>query len=130
MIYNSLALWISLTYITQVHHQLVLITKSTTIKYEFSGPLVKERSSTDNNQEIEDSQITPDSVLDSPTWKSLSGSTATSCEGVVESLNSPPNSTAELLKIKRSSSVQLVPRIWLPTAANRRKGVPHRSPLY
>lgn len=109
------------------------MTKSTTIEYEFSGPLVKERSS---DQEIEDSQITPDSVLDSPTWKSLctiSKSTGTSNEGMVESLNSSANCTAELLQNKRSS-VQLVSRIWctteLATGVNRRKGVPHRSPLY
>ncbi|TKY70850.1 hypothetical protein E2542_SST07144 [Spatholobus suberectus] len=114
----------------QVHQHLLLITKSTTIKdtrnkYEFSVLLDKERSG-ENPREIEVSQVTTDSVLDSPTWTSLctvSGSTSTTTtttsEGVAEN---------ESLKKKRSS-VDIVPQIWY-TMVNRRKGVPHRSPLY
>nr|KYP67190.1 hypothetical protein KK1_013513 [Cajanus cajan] len=75
-------------------------------------------------QEIEDSQITTDSVLDSSTSTSfctVSGSTSSNSGVVAESVN-------KLLKKKRSS-VEMVPEIWY-TMVNRRKGVPHRSPLY
>ncbi|XP_068467961.1 protein RGF1 INDUCIBLE TRANSCRIPTION FACTOR 1-like isoform X2 [Phaseolus vulgaris] len=107
----------------KVHQHLLLVTKSTTAKgtcnkYEFSVLLDKERSS-ENTQQIEDSQITTDSVLDSPT---VSGSTSSNGEGgVAESVN-------ESLKKKRVN-VDTVPEIWY-TMINRRKGVPHRSPLY
>lgn len=80
-------------------------------KYEFSVLLDKEGSS-ENTQQIEDSQITTDSVVDSPT---VSGSI------MAESVN-------ESVKKKRGS-VDMVPEIWY-TMVNRRKGVPHRSPLY
>ncbi|XP_027913354.1 uncharacterized protein LOC114173273 isoform X2 [Vigna unguiculata] len=101
----------------KVQQHLLLITESTTMegtcnKYEFSVLLDKERSR-ENAQQIEDSQITTDSELDSPT---VSGSTS-----VAESVN-------DSLKKKRGS-VDLVPEIWY-TMVNRRKGVPHRSPLY
>ena len=127
-------------------HHLVLITKSATIKdswnkYEFSVVLDRERI-IENTQEFEDSQVTPDSVLDSPTSTSLctvSGSTSTSSGCVGDNMkglaNFTASATAELLERKRSS-VELVPWIWytpqteLTTVVNRRKGVPHRSPLY
>ncbi|RZB78065.1 hypothetical protein D0Y65_028830, partial [Glycine soja] len=112
----------------KVHQHVLLITKSTSIKdtwnkHEFSVLLDKERSS-ENHQEIEDSQITTDSVLDShsPTSTSLctvSGSTSTNSGSVTEN---------ESLKKKRGS-VDMVPEIWY-TMVNRRKGVPHRSPFY
>ncbi|KAJ1416026.1 hypothetical protein SESBI_17545 [Sesbania bispinosa] len=113
----------------KVQQHLLIITKNTTIK-ECCSVL----------QEIDDSQITSDSVLDSPTSTSLctvSGSTSATISGsVAESLKSTTNySTAELRKKKRSS-VEMVPRIpyspatELGAVVNRRKGVPHRSPLY
>ncbi|KAL2348137.1 hypothetical protein Fmac_002137 [Flemingia macrophylla] len=109
----------------KVHQHLLLLEKSRTIKdpwskYEFSILLDNERSS-ENPREIEDSQITTDSVLDSSTWNplcSVSGSTSTNSGVVAESV----------LKKKRNS-VEMVPEIWY-TMVNRRKGVPHRSPLY
>ncbi|XP_020217740.1 uncharacterized protein LOC109801146 isoform X2 [Cajanus cajan] len=112
----------------KVHRYLLLITKNTTTKdpwnkHEFSVVLDNERSS-EKPQEIEDSQITTDSVLDSSTSTSfctVSGSTSSNSGVVAESVN-------KLLKKKRSS-VEMVPEIWY-TMVNRRKGVPHRSPLY
>lgn len=87
-------------------------------KYELSVLLDKERSR-ENAQQIEDSQITTDSELDSPT---ASGSTSSIGEGgVAETVNNS-------LKKKRGN-VEMVPEIWY-TVVNRRKGVPHRSPLY
>ncbi|RDX65609.1 hypothetical protein CR513_55726, partial [Mucuna pruriens] len=110
----------------KVHQHLLLITKSTTIKetwnkYEFSVLLDKERSS-ENTEEIEDSEMTRDSVLEMPTWTSsctVSGSTSISSGDVAEN---------EPLKKKRSSD-DMVPSIWY-SMVSRRKGVPHRSPFY
>ncbi|KAK7307797.1 hypothetical protein VNO77_41176 [Canavalia gladiata] len=106
----------------QVHH-LVLLTKSGTIKeygnkYELCVVAEKERSS-ESRQEIENSQMTIDSISipDSPSSTSLctmSGSTSTISWGVTESLKSPTNYTATTTG----------------TVLNRRKGVPYRSPLH
>lgn len=91
--------------------------------------------------ENEDVQMTPDSVLDSRV--SLSGSTSTAtasgCGGAVSFKTlACTATTTEFVKRKRSS-LNLVPRVSFqmicsPTAEvavtlNRRKGVPHRSPL-
>ncbi|KAK7309039.1 hypothetical protein RJT34_05461 [Clitoria ternatea] len=107
----------------KVHH-LLLISKRESIKGTSSKC---DEFCVVQDQEIEDSQVTIDSVLDSPTTSTslctMSGSTSST------------SGTAESLKKKRGS-VHLVPGVWytppteLATAMNRRKRVPHRSPLY
>ena len=125
----------------QVHHQLVTTNSSGNCEFV---PMLPAKARSDRSLTVseneEDFQMTPDSVLDSRVSLSGSRSTATAsgCGAVSSKTLACSATTTEFVKKKRSS-LNLVPRVSFqmkcsPTAEvavalNRRKGVPHRSPM-
>ncbi|KAK7855591.1 hypothetical protein CFP56_027369, partial [Quercus suber] len=103
-------------------------------------PFSHDRSLTVSGNE-EDVQTTPDSVLDSGVslFGSRSTANASRCGGAVSSKTLACTATTTEFVKKKRSSLNLVPRVSFqmkcsPTAEvavalNRRKGVPHRSPM-
>ncbi|XP_023886230.2 protein RGF1 INDUCIBLE TRANSCRIPTION FACTOR 1 [Quercus suber] len=126
----------------QVHHQLVTTNSSGNCEFLPISPAKarSDRSLTVSGNE-EDVQTTPDSVLDSGVslFGSRSTANASRCGGAVSSKTLACTATTTEFVKKKRSSLNLVPRVSFqmkcsPTAEvavalNRRKGVPHRSPM-
>ncbi|KAM3687060.1 hypothetical protein ACB098_10G048700 [Castanea mollissima] len=126
----------------KVHHQLVTTNSSGNCEFL---PILPAKARSDRSLTVseneEDVQMTPESVLDSRVSLSGSRSTATAsgCGGAVSFKTLACTATTSEFVKKKRSSLNLVPRVSLqmkcsPTAEvavalNRRKGVPHRSPL-
>ncbi len=131
-------------YLLQVHQQ--LMTKNSSGNREFL-PILPDKARIESlsvSENEEDGQMTPDSVLDSHVSLSGSRSTASAsgCVGgnvsVVSCKTLACTANLEFVKKKRSS-LNSVPRVScqpryspaaeIAVALNRRKSVPHRSPL-
>ncbi|KAM7472090.1 hypothetical protein LguiA_010273 [Lonicera macranthoides] len=86
---------------------------------------------------LEDGQMTPDSVLEPPGSLRTSSGSSSGAAGVVDCRNLACTATTEIVRKKRSSvsayRVACRPS-YSPVSdtalMNRRKGTPHRSPLY
>eukprot|EP00261_Vitis_vinifera_P028213 XP_010662296.1 PREDICTED: uncharacterized protein LOC100852507 [Vitis vinifera] len=121
----------------KVHHTVNVKGGATKHLHNFEFLPLPDRARGEAFSELDDRQMTPESVLDSPvSLRTSSGSSSTG--GAVSCRALACTATTEFVKKKRSSvSVPRFPfrPILSPTSdnaggINRRKGVPHRSPLH
>ncbi|XP_034675860.1 uncharacterized protein LOC117906777 [Vitis riparia] len=121
----------------KVHHTMNVKGSATKHLHNFEFLPLPDRARGETFSELDDRQMTPESVLDSPvSLRTSSGSSSTG--GALSCRALACTATTEFVKKKRSSVS--VPRspfrpIFSPASdnaggINRRKGVPHRSPLH